>query len=362
MRTRKYALLIMSLLLLGMTACRSRAAAKESATFKESGVTHSDAGRKSEVSGMESFTMPNGKKVYYHVPQAVRNKPAVKVPMVLFMCGTTCDPVDNCVDSGWIGLAEKENIIVVSPDYNNYATYSETDFLISVVKHMLEHYPVDAERVYSTGFSNGGAASVALTRDYPQYFAAISAMGWMSGLDNRNGVYQAYDMPFQVVQGSGEFTERLPSGAIVVMDDEKRGIRDLMLYNEMLSENRSPDYDKTPYWGYAPDATTFTIVAGRKVERKRNRRKDKMHYYGCVAYCGGQLLICVGGRGWYQAAGQNAVPMTPGVAVTIPANVKHWHGAAKDSWFSHLAISIPGEDTSNEWCEPVSDAEYGSLE
>ena len=76
---------------------------------------------------------------------------------------------------------------------------------------------------------------------------------------------------------------------------------------------------------------------------------------------GGQLLICVGGRGWYQAAGQKAVPMTPGSVVTIPANVKHWHGAAQDSWFSHLAISLPGEETSNDWCEPVSDEEYKKL-
>lgn len=52
--------------------------------------------------------------------------------------------------------------------------------------------------------------------------------------------------------------------------------------------------------------------------------------------------------------------MTPDTVITIPANVKHWHGTAPDSWFSHLAISIPGEGTSNGWCEPVSDAEYGS--
>ena len=76
---------------------------------------------------------------------------------------------------------------------------------------------------------------------------------------------------------------------------------------------------------------------------------------------GGQLLICIGGRGWYQEAGKQAVPMTPGTVITIPANVKHWHGAASDSWFSHLAISIPGEGASSEWCEPVSDAEYGTL-
>ena len=52
--------------------------------------------------------------------------------------------------------------------------------------------------------------------------------------------------------------------------------------------------------------------------------------------------------------------MTPGTVITIPANVKHWHGAASGSWFSHPANSIPGDGTSNEWCEPVSDAEYGS--
>jgi quercetin dioxygenase-like cupin family protein/alkylhydroperoxidase/carboxymuconolactone decarboxylase family protein YurZ len=77
---------------------------------------------------------------------------------------------------------------------------------------------------------------------------------------------------------------------------------------------------------------------------------------------GGQLLICVGGRGWYQEWGKEAVEMTPGTVVNIPAEVKHWHGAAKDSWFSHLAIDPDGEGKSNEWLEPVSDEEYGRLE
>ena len=83
---------------------------------------------------MEQFVMENGKTVYLYVPQAVKEQSEGKVPLVLFMCGTTCDPVENCVDSGWTRLAEKENFIVVSPDYNNSATYSETDFLISVVE------------------------------------------------------------------------------------------------------------------------------------------------------------------------------------------------------------------------------------
>lgn len=73
---------------------------------------------------------------------------------------------------------------------------------------------------------------------------------------------------------------------------------------------------------------------------------------------GGQMLICVGGRGFYQEWGKEPVEMTPGTAVNIPAEVKHWHGAAPDSWFSHLAIEIQGESTSNEWCESVSAEEY----
>lgn len=76
---------------------------------------------------------------------------------------------------------------------------------------------------------------------------------------------------------------------------------------------------------------------------------------------GGQMLICVGGRGYYQETGKEAVEMTPGSVINIPAEVKHWHGAAPDSWFSHLAVEIPGEDASNEWCEPVSDEEYNKL-
>ncbi len=68
---------------------------------------------------------------------------------------------------------------------------------------------------------------------------------------------------------------------------------------------------------------------------------------------GGQMLICVGGRGYYQEWGKEPVEMTPGTVINIPANVKHWHGAADDSWFSHLAIEIVGEETSTEWCEKV---------
>ena len=76
---------------------------------------------------------------------------------------------------------------------------------------------------------------------------------------------------------------------------------------------------------------------------------------------GGQMLVCVAGRGWYQEEGKEPVSLGPGDVVHIPANVKHWHGAAADSWFAHLAFEIPGEDASNEWLEPVTDEEYARL-
>ena len=76
---------------------------------------------------------------------------------------------------------------------------------------------------------------------------------------------------------------------------------------------------------------------------------------------GGQMLICVGGSGWYQEWGKDPVRMTPGTVINIPPEVKHWHGAAADSWFAHLAFEIEGTDTSNEWCEPVSNEEYSRL-
>ena len=77
---------------------------------------------------------------------------------------------------------------------------------------------------------------------------------------------------------------------------------------------------------------------------------------------GGQLLICTAGEGWYQEEGKPAVSLTPGTVITIPAEVKHWHGAKKDSWFAHIAVEVPGEQTANEWLEPVDDAAYAALE
>ena len=76
---------------------------------------------------------------------------------------------------------------------------------------------------------------------------------------------------------------------------------------------------------------------------------------------GGQILLCTAGKGWYQEWGKPAQPLHPGDVVKIPAGVKHWHGAAKDSWFAHLSVEVPGEETSNEWLEPVDDQSYNAL-
>lgn len=76
---------------------------------------------------------------------------------------------------------------------------------------------------------------------------------------------------------------------------------------------------------------------------------------------GGQMLICTAGEGWYMEEGKEPVSLEAGKVIVIPPEVKHWHGAKKDSWFAHIAIEMPGEDYSNEWCEPVTDEEYNKL-
>lgn len=81
-----------------------------------------------------------------------------------------------------------------------------------------------------------------------------------------------------------------------------------------------------------------------------------------IHHKGGQILLVTGGRGWYQEAGQPAQELNPGDVVHIAPGTKHWHGAAKDSWFAHVAVEIPAQGSSNEWCEPVSDEEYDALQ
>ena len=80
-----------------------------------------------------------------------------------------------------------------------------------------------------------------------------------------------------------------------------------------------------------------------------------------IHHKGGQILLVTGGKGWFQEWGQQPRELNPGDVVNIAPEVKHWHGAVKNSWFSHLSIEVPAEASSNEWLEPVSDEEYKKL-
>jgi len=88
---------------------------------------------------------------------------------------------------------------------------------------------------------------------------------------------------------------------------------------------------------------------------------NNWHIHHAVS-SGGQLLICTAGEGWYQEEGKEAVSLVAGSVITIPANVKHWHGAKADSWFSHIAVELPGENGSTEWCEAVNEEDYSKLQ
>lgn len=80
-----------------------------------------------------------------------------------------------------------------------------------------------------------------------------------------------------------------------------------------------------------------------------------------IHHKGGQILYCTAGNGWYQEEGKPARALQPGDVVNIPAGVKHWHGAAKDSWFAHIALMVPAEGATHEWLNPVTDEEYNKL-
>lgn len=104
--------------------------------------------------------------------------------------------------------------------------------------------------------------------------------------------------------------------------------------------------------------STEGVVIGNVTFEPGCRNNWHIHH---AAKGGGQILLCTAGRGWYQEWGKPARELRPGDVVNIPAGIKHWHGAAKDSWFVHLAVEVPGEDARNEWLEPVREADYNQL-
>ena len=136
------------------------------------------------------------------------------------------------------------------------------------------------------------------------------------------------------------------------------------------------EFEQQNYFGLGGENTAFAqYFIGQSYLNPLTRPEDGLFLAtipferGCrnnwhihhAAKGGGQMLICTAGEGWYQEAGKEAVSLVPGMVIVIPPEVKHWHGAKKDSWFSHIAFEVPGEGCSNEWCEPVSDEEYENL-
>lgn len=101
--------------------------------------------------------------------------------------------------------------------------------------------------------------------------------------------------------------------------------------------------------------TTKGVAIGNVTFEPKCRNNWHIHHKG------GQILLCTAGRGYYQEYGKPARELRPGDVVEIPPEVKHWHGAAPDSFFAHLAVEIPAEGGCTEWLEPVSDEEYGKL-
>lgn len=189
---------------------------------------------------IDTFTV-NGRNVYVYGKEKILS--SSQVPMILDLNCTTGNPRAEVITNGWDELAERENLLIVAPEYNDYATYSECEFLRGVIAMCVQKYPIDESRIYSVGFSNGGAASVALASTYPYLLAGIAAMGWAIGM-----MRSKEEIPFILIQGSHEYIDK---DKLAVMDDEKETLHDVFLANKLISPNTLANYSKYPYWGYA---------------------------------------------------------------------------------------------------------------
>lgn len=233
---------------------------KLSINSKSSAISITEKTASSKVAERK-FSIRSGYTVHVYGKKKILNGKK-KVPLVIFMCGTGCSTTEQVRSSGWKDLTAKGNLIVAAPEYDNASTYSETNYITSVVKRIKNDYPIDSHRIYSTGFSNGGATSVALTSTHPDLFAGIAAYGWMIDMKNINNHAKKSGMPFLVLQGTKEFIEKNKNGDPMVMADERTAIRSLMEYDKLISYKTKTDYAQTPYWGYKPDKKWTKKVDG----------------------------------------------------------------------------------------------------
>lgn len=189
-----------------------------------------------------------GSEVYIYMPKVKKNE---KIPVVFTFHGRGGSATDVVHGSGWDKVAKKEKFMVVSPQYDGYAnSYTITGDLMKIVNYITQNYNVDTSRIYASGFSMGGAASVALARDYPSVFAAIAPMGWMFDMPDKDNVFSKYDMPFLVIQGTNEFTYETASGEAALHKEEQKAVRGLLLFNELIDKDTYADVDKYYFWGF----------------------------------------------------------------------------------------------------------------
>jgi len=143
--------------------------------------------------------------------------------------------------------------------------------------------------------------------------------------------------------------------------DKQAGSAKAAFQREMIFPIGEPNTAYARYFtgnSYLAPVSSEQVAIANVTFEPRCRNNWHIHH---ATRGGGQMLIGVAGRGWYQEEGRPAQVILPGTVIHIPANVKHWHGAAADSWFAHLAFEVEGENTGNEWLEPVTDEEYDKL-
>ena len=251
--------------------------------------------QKEQIEGMqtETYYLGTEDRILAYIPNCVKDSADGTVPLVLNLHWTSGTPEEQVSENGWLPVSEKEGFLMIAPFYDSYdSVYNHTDYFADIVRDAFERYPIiDKSRVYVTGFSNGGAAAVALTDQYPELFAAIAPQGWMVGMRNFRTKGADYDMPFQIIQGTDEYTYNTDSGAMAVMRDEQEALSDLMLFNEMAEESFTPDYNVTPYWGY-PASSAEVLQFDGKDWTVSNYRKD-----GFAAPFG-QLILVQDGIHW----------------------------------------------------------------
>lgn len=302
--------LLCAFIVLSGCSDQNNTTAEEQAGIKEETEEGTVAGLK-----REEWQIDRHGTVYVYMPDDIAD--SEKVSLILDMNCTTGNPEAEVKTNGWDKAAVRYRFIVVAPTYNDYATYSEAAYMIQVVDAAESRYNIDAERVYATGFSNGGALSVALASEYPERFAAISAAGWMVGARNTD---HGYLMPFQVLQGTEEYTETDSSGNREIMEDEKEAIRDLFDMNGM--DRGKTDYHETPYWGYRADKTTVLYPEytdydpyGNNPVKRKNVQWTVSDYY----------------RDGYQS------PFAQLILIDGAAHIPHsYHAEAAWAFFSHF--------------------------